>query len=95
MKVLRAGLFVVISFAVLAHGAVEPWARAVLESASGLLLVWWALDFLRAGAEREMVLPSLVFPLAALALVVSAQWLFHWTASGFSTRNELELTLSM
>jgi O-antigen ligase len=95
MKVLRAGLFVVISFAVLAHGAVEPWARAVLESAAGLLLVCWALTFFYAPADREIVLPSLIFPLAALTLLVAGQWLLHWTASGFSTRSELQLLLSM
>jgi O-antigen ligase len=95
MKVFRAGLFVVVSFAVLAFGSVEPWARAVLESLSGLLLVWWALDFFFAGVDREIVLPSLIFPLAALALVASGQWVFHRTVSGFSTRSELQLLLSM
>ena len=32
MKFLRLGLCVLISFAVAAHGGVEDWARAVLET---------------------------------------------------------------
>jgi O-antigen ligase len=95
MKSVRIGLFVTVTFAVLSHGAVEPWARAILECASGLLLVMWALQFFFAEEASEIVLPQLLFPMAALAVVVLIQWAFHLTASRYSTRTELLLLLSM
>src|SRR5215510_5057671 len=95
MKLIRIGLFVVAAFAVLSYGAVEPWARGVLECLSGLLLILWALQFFYADDAREIVLPQLLFPMAALALVVFIQWAFRLTASRFSTRTELLLLLSM
>jgi hypothetical protein len=64
MKSVRIGLFVTVTFAVLSHGAVEPWARAILECASGLLLVMWALQFFFAEEASEIVLPQLLFPMA-------------------------------
>ena len=95
MKLIRIGLFVIATFAVLSYGAVEPWARGVLECLSGLLLILWALQFFYADDAREIVLPQLLFPVAALALVVFIQWAFRLTASRFSTRTELLLLLSM
>ena len=95
MKLIRIGIFAIIAFAVLSHGAVEPWARGILECASGLLLVVWALQFYFADEERDSVLPHLLFPMCALALLVLVQWAFHLTASRFSSRTELLLLLSM
>jgi len=95
MKLIRIGIFVVITFAVLSHGAVEPWSRAVLESAAGLLLVLWAVQFFYAGPEREIALPRLIFPLAAFTLLIIAQLALRLTASQFSTRIELQLLVSM
>ena len=95
MKLIRIGLFVIVAFAVLSHGAVEPWARGVLECLSGILLILWAQQFFYADDGGEIVLPQLLFPLAALALVVFIQWAFRLTASRFSTRTELLLLLSM
>ena len=95
MKPVRIGIFLIVTFAVLSHGAVETWARAILECASGLLLVVWAFQFFLAEEQREIVLPQILFPMAALAVVVLAQWAFGLTASRYSTRNELLLLLSM
>jgi O-antigen ligase len=95
MKLIRIGLCVTVTFAVLSHGAVEPWARAILACASGLLLALWALRFFYAEDSQEIVLPQLFFPMAALAVVVAAQWAFHLTSSRFSTRMELQLLLSL
>jgi O-antigen ligase len=95
MKPIRIGIFIIITFAVLSHGAVETWARAILECASGFLLVIWAFQFFLAEEEREIVLPQVLFPMAALAVVVLAQWASGLTASRYSTRNELLLLLSM
>jgi O-antigen ligase len=95
MKLIRIAIFATVAFAVLSHGAVEPWARGILQCASGLLLVAWALQFYFADEEREIVFPHLLFPMFALTLLVLVQWAFHLTASRFSTRTELLLLLSM
>jgi O-antigen ligase len=95
MKPVRTGIFAIIAFAVLSHGAVEPWARGILETASGILLVVWAVLFLFAKKEFQIVLPSLLFPLAALTLLSTVQLAFRLTASPFTTRIELQLMLSM
>src|SRR5437016_8200974 len=95
MNLVRTGLFAVIAFAVLSHGGVEPWARGILESASGILFVLWASFFLVSKKEQEIVLPSLLFPMAAFTVVVIVQFAFRLTASPFTTRTELQLLLSM
>jgi O-antigen ligase len=95
MKPVRIGIFAIIAFAVLSHGAVEPWARGILEAASGILLLIWAVPFVLSKKECPIVLPPLLFPLAALALLATAQLAFRLTTSPFTTRIELQLMLSM
>src|SRR5437899_12831863 len=95
MNLVRTGLFAVIAFDVLSHGGVEPWALGILESASGILFVLWALFFLLSKKDQELALPSLLFPLAAFIVVVIVQFAFRLTASPFTTRTELQLLLSM
>jgi len=95
MKLLRTAIFALIAFAVLSHGAVEPWARGIVESAAGILFFFWALHLLLAKKEPEIVLPSLFFPLSAFTLLACVQWVFNLTASPFSTRIEVQLLLSM
>jgi O-antigen ligase len=95
MKLVRAGIYGVLAFAVLSHGAVEPWAQAVLECAAGLLLVLWALYFFASRREEQIAVPTMLFPLAAFAVVVMVQLSFRLTASAFTTRIELQLLLAM
>jgi O-antigen ligase len=95
MKLVRVGILAVIAFAVLSHGAVEPWAQGLLEASAGCLLVLWALLFFLSKKEQEIVLPPLLFPLVAFALLVLVQLAFHLTASPFTTRIELQLLLCM
>src|SRR5256885_125002 len=92
MKFQRVALCSLVAFAVLSHGAVEEWARAVLETGAGLLLVSWAVQ--QYFADREIVLPPLLLPLLALSLVAVAQLLFHRTASPFATWVDLQLLLT-
>jgi len=66
MKVLRMGIFALVVFGIAAHGAVEDWAYAVLETGAGLLLAAWALQ--EYFASREIVLSPLLPPLLALSL---------------------------
>jgi len=95
MSVIRAGIFAVVAFAVLSHGAVEPWARAVFECSCAGLFVIWAWQFLFLDSGTEILVPQIFLPLAALAALAGAQWLLHLTASRFSTRIELQLLVSM
>ncbi len=93
MKFLRLGICALIVFGVLAHGAVEPWARAILESGAGILFLVWAV---RAYFQEEeiLVISPLLLPLSAFASVILAQWAFHATASACNTRTELQLLLA-
>src|SRR5258708_6006029 len=95
MRPVRIGIFAIIAFAVLSHGAVEPWARGILEASAGILLLLWAVRFFFAKKESQIVFPSLLFPLTTLALLSTVQLAFRFTASAFTTRIELQLMLSL
>lgn len=93
MKFLRLGICSLVAFAVAAHGGVEDWARAVIETGAGLLFLAWALWLYFRREEQPIVSPILP-PLAAFLLLVSGQWFFRGTASPFDTRIELLLLLA-
>jgi len=93
MSFLRIGICALLVFGVAAHGGVEDWARTVLESGAALLLVAWAAR-VYFHQEEQVVLSPLLFPLAALSLLVMVQWVFHQTAYAYSTRSELQLLLA-
>src|SRR5207253_6773196 len=93
MRLLRFGICTLAVFAVAAHGGVEDWARAVFETGAGLLFLAWAL-WIYFTKEEQIVFSPLIPPLAALSLIVLGQWLFHGTASSYSTRMELLLLVS-
>jgi len=93
MKFLRVGICALVAFAVAAHGGVEDWARAVIETGAGLLFLAWAL-WIYFHREAQPVLSPLLPPLAAFLLLVSGQLFFRGTASPFNTRIELLLFLA-
>jgi O-antigen ligase len=93
MRFLRVGLCALISFAVLAHGGVEDWARAVLESGVAFLFLIWALRFYFNEQEQPVFSPLLP-PLALFLLVGLGQWFFRASASPYNTRIELMLLLA-
>ena len=93
MRLLRLGICALVVFAVAAHGGVEDWAQAVLETGTGLLFLAWALWIYFTRAE-QVVFSPLLPPLVALALIVCGQWLFRGTASSYSTRMDLLLLVS-
>src|SRR5260370_20250364 len=93
MKWLRVGICALVVFAVAAHGGVEDWARAVMETGAGLLLLAWAAR-MYVTREEQIVLAPLFPPLALFSLIVFAQWFFRRTVSSYSTRMELLLLLS-
>jgi O-antigen ligase len=93
MRVLRIGVCALVFFGVVSHGAVEDWARAVLEIGAALLFLAWAVrGYLT--EEHQLVVSPLLLPLVALLLIALGQWVFHRTASSYSTRMELQLLLA-
>lgn len=93
MKFVRFGICALLAFAVAAHGGVEDWARAILETGAGFLLLVWALRFYF-NQKEQIVFSPLLPPLAAFSLVALGQWFFRTTASAYSTRIELLLLLA-
>ena len=93
MTFLRVGLCALIIFAVAAHGGVEDWARAVLETGIAFLFLIWALRFYYNEQEQPAFSPLLP-PLALFFLVGLSQWFFRATVSPYSTRIELLLLLA-
>lgn len=94
MRLLQIGLCAVLVFAIAAHGAVEAWARAVLEVSAGLLFLFWAV---RAYLTREdsVFISPLLPPLLALILLAFGQLLFRGTASPYDTRLDLLLLTAL
>jgi len=94
MRLLQIGLCAVLVFAIAAHGAVEDWARAVLETSAGFLFLFWAV---RAYVTREecVLVSPLLPPLLAFIFVAVAQLLFRGTASPYETRTELQLLTAL
>jgi hypothetical protein len=77
-----------IAFAVLAHGAVEPWSEAVLELGAAVLLVLWAWNALT-DSELKLIWNPLLWPLLGFWLAVAIQLAIGITAVPFLTRIEL------
>ncbi len=93
MKFIRIGICALVVFGVVTHGAVEDWARAVLEIGAALLFLTWAVRAYLT-QEHQLVVSPLLLPLVALLLIALAQWVFHRTASSYGTRMELQLLLA-
>src|ERR1700704_5569423 len=92
MKFLRIGICALIVFGIAAHGAVENWAQAVLETGAALLFIAWAVR--QYFTDTEVVLSPLLFPLIALSLLALGQLAFRGTVSPYDTRLDLQLLLT-
>jgi O-antigen ligase len=92
MKFLRIGFCALIVFGIAAHGAVENWAQAVLETGAAILFIAWAAR--QYFADREIVLSPLLLPLIALSLFALGQLVFRGTVSPYETRLDLQLLLT-
>jgi O-antigen ligase len=85
---IAASLILLVVFAALTHGVVEPWSIFVLELASAALALLWMI---KAVADRKLslIIPQTVWPLAALVLLGLAQSV-SWN-SGAGVRQSLSL----
>ncbi|HTS13038.1 MAG TPA: O-antigen ligase family protein [Candidatus Limnocylindrales bacterium] len=88
MKAIRAGLYFLFAFAVLAFGAVEVWSESVLEIGAAALLLAWAIIAYR-NADEKWEWNPLNWPLLALLGIGLLQLLLRTTAYAFFTREEL------
>lgn len=88
MSFIRTGVCILTAFAVLAHGAVEPWSEAVLEIGAAILLLVWAWSALT-DADLELVWNPLLWPLLGFGAVAAVQLFIGITAVPFLTRLEL------
>src|SRR5579864_386336 len=88
MKTIRTGICVLAAFAVLAHGAVEPWSEAVLEMGAAVLLFVWAWNALT-NNELKLIWNPLLWPLFGFWLVAGFQWAIGITLVPFLTHIEL------
>ncbi len=95
MKAIRIGIPLLIAFAVLAHGAVEPWSETILEVAAGLLLVIWAAEAAVRG-ELNLRWNALLVPMGGLLALALVQWGTGLTVYAYSTKLEtLRLTAAL
>jgi O-antigen ligase len=88
MSFLRAGVCLLITFAVLAFGAVQVWSQSILEIGAAVLLIVWALLALRYPAPK-IEWNDLNWPLLGLIAIGLLQLAFGGTAYAFLTRSEL------
>ena len=88
MSFVRTGICILVAFAVLAHGAVEPWSEGVLEIGAAILLLVWAMQMVTA-EQPKIVWNLLLWPLLAFWSVAAIQLLIGMSAVPFLTRIEL------
>src|SRR6202167_431468 len=88
MSSLRTGICVLTAFAVLAHGAVEPWSEGVLEIGAAILLIVWSWKVLTVN-DLKLIWNSLLWPLLGFWIVAALEMIFGVTAVPFLTRIEL------
>jgi len=88
MSSMRTGICILAAFAVLAHGAVEPWSEAVLEIGAAVLLLVWAWKALTV-SELKLVWNPLLWPLLGFWVVAALQLAIGITPVPFLTRIEL------
>jgi len=88
MKIVRAGLYAIFAFAVLAHGTVEPWSEAILEIGAAVLFLIWSVVICRKSNSKLYWSPLNVWILGFIGIGV-AQLIFRATVYPFLTRAEL------
>jgi O-antigen ligase len=88
MSAIRTGICVLLTFAVLAHGGVEPWSEAVLEAGAAILLLAWALKT-ATDPDLNLVWSPLFWPLLAVWAIGAVQWATGLSLVPFLTRIEL------
>lgn len=87
-NVIAVSLMLVVVFAALAHGVVEPWSIFVVGLAAAVLTLLWMIKVV-ADKNLTLVIPQTIWPLAALILLGLAQSV-SWN-DGAGVRQSLSL----
>jgi O-antigen ligase len=88
MRPVRLGILILVAFAVLAEGAVEPWSQAALEAGAAVLFLLWGFMCLQ--ARRIVVRWNWIYlPLLGLAGVALMQEILGLTLYPYATKVEL------
>ncbi len=88
MKIIRIGVYVLVTFAVLAFGAVEAWSESVLQIGAALLFLWWGF-LMATGRGEEIRWSPVIFPLLGLELIALLQFLIPLSVYPYLTKLEL------
>jgi O-antigen ligase len=88
MRAIRVGICILIAFAVLAFGGVEPWGEAILEIGAAALFAFWGILAIRRRAA-EIHWNWLYLPLGGLGLFATVQYAFGLSAYPYLTKLEL------
>jgi O-antigen ligase len=88
MSAIRAGICILVTFAVLAHGGVEPWSEGVLEAGAAILLLLWAWKAVT-DPDLTLVWNPLFWPLLAVWIIGAVQWAAGISLVPYLTRLEL------
>lgn len=88
MKIIRAGICLLAAFAVFAHGGVEAWAHAILESGAAVLFALWGVLVLR-GRVAAVRWNPLLGPLLGFAGFTLVQYFARLTVYPYLTKIEL------
>jgi O-antigen ligase len=88
MRIIRIGVYVLVTFAVLAFGAVEVWSSSVLEIGAAILFLWWGF-LMSTGRAEEIRWSPVIFPLLGLELLALLQFLIPLSVYPYLTKLEL------
>lgn len=87
---IAASLLLVVIFAALAHGVVEPWSIFVFELATVALALLWTIKAV-ADKKLRLVIPQTIWPLGALVLLGLAQSVSWNDGAGFRQSLSLDV----
>src|SRR5580704_2336868 len=88
MRFIRVSICVLMTFAVLAFGAVETWSQSVLEISAALLFVCWGF-LMATGRGEEIRWSPVIWPLLGLELIALLQFIIPLSVYPFLTKLEL------
>jgi O-antigen ligase len=88
MTIIRFGICLLIAFAALAFGAVEPWSQTVLQIGAAILFAFWGFLFATGRAEEIRWAP-VFWPLLGLELLAFLQFIIPLSVYPFLTKLEL------
>jgi O-antigen ligase len=88
MRIIRIGVYVLVTFAMLAFGAVEVWSSSVLEIGAAILFLWWGF-LMSTGRAEEIRWSPVIFPLLGLELLALLQFLIPLSVYPYLTKLEL------